>query len=161
MAESFPVGRSGDAFEFPAAVGTATADAVESRKATAGGVRRVAPDVGADLDGLRHQLPRRGVDDFFDELTDAIEHRARVVGVDGREAPRVAGVPGFEQFECTAVSHLTDQDAVRAKPHRRHDGVAPRMHPRLHENLQLIGRLALDLRRVLDDVDAIGSCLGR
>ena len=34
------------------------------------------------------------------------------------------------------------------------------MHPRLHEHLQAVGRRALKLRRVLDDVDAVGRVLG-
>ena len=39
-------------------------------------------------------------------------------------------------------------------------GVAPGVHPRLHEHLQLVGRRALKLRRVLDDVHAVGRVLG-
>ena len=141
-------------------LGPSGRDAVDAGHAPAGGVRLVALDVHAELDGLGDERARRRVHDLLDELAEPIEHRARVVRVDGGDAARMARVPGLEELEGRAVAHLADQDAIRAKPHRRHDGVAPRMHPRLHEHLQAVGRLALDLRRVLDDVDAVGRVLG-
>ena len=135
-------------------------DAVEAGQAPAGGVSLVALDVHAELDGLRDERARRGVHDLLDELAEPVEHRARVVRVDGGDAARVARVPGLEELEGRAVAHFADQDAVGPKPHRRHDGVAPRVHARLHEHLQLVFRRTLKLGRVLDDVHAVGRVFG-
>ena len=109
---------------------------------------------------LRHERAGRRVHDLLDELAEPIEHRARVVGVDGGDAAWMARVPGLEEFQGRAVAHLADQDAVGTKPHRGHDGVAPRVHSRLHEHLQAVFRCTLKLRRVLDDVHPVGRLFG-
>jgi len=72
----------------------------------------------------------------------------------------MARVPGLEELEGRAVAHLADQDAVGTKPHRGHDGVAPRVHSRLHEYLQAVFCRTLKLRRVLDDVHPVGRLFG-
>ena len=51
---------------------------------------------------------------FLDELPNAYEGGAGVVGVDGADADRVAGVPGFEQCKSAAVAHLAHHDPIRA-----------------------------------------------
>src|SRR5580698_6937595 len=86
------VGRSGNPFELPLAVRTERVHAVEARHATSSRVRLVALDVHAQLDGLGHERARRRVNDLLDELTEPSEHGARVVGVDGGDAARVARV---------------------------------------------------------------------
>ena len=94
-------------------------------------------------------------DDFLDELAEPIEHRARVVRVDRRDAPGVAGVPRLQELERRAVAHLADEDAVGPVAHRGHDGVAPGVDLGLDEDLDLVLGLALELRGVLDDEDAV------
>ena len=67
------------------------------------------------------------------------------------------GVPRLQELEGRAVAHLADEDPVGPVAHGGHDGVAPGVHRGLHEDLHLVRRLALKLRGVLNDEDAIWS----
>ena len=60
-------------------------------------------------------IARRGMEALTsaDQLFQPVERVARAVGVQGRDAARMAGVPGLEQVEGGAVAQLADDDPVR------------------------------------------------
>ncbi len=59
----------------------------KARQSPASRVALVPADVRANLNRLGHERARRRVHDFFNELASPVEHRAGVVGVNGRDAP--------------------------------------------------------------------------
>src|SRR5690349_6564911 len=61
-----------------------------------------------DVDRLGEEMRHGPLAHLSDQLLHPGERRARVVRVDGREASRMAGVPGFQKGEGRPVPNLAD-----------------------------------------------------
>ena len=147
--------------EPPGLVCIETVHPVDAAQSSAGWVSAVEGDVDAEVDGLGEEEARRIERHLFEELADAIEHGAGVVGVDGGEPTRVPGVPRLDELEGGRPSpDLADDDPVWPRPERVHDGSLPTVDGFLDEDLELVRRGALELAHVLDDVEPVAG-LGR
>ena len=82
-------------------------------------MRRPAPgfdDADDEVDGFGDGALRRRGRCLGHEIFEADEAGARVIGVKGGDAARMAGVPGFQEIERFSASHLADKDTVGTKP---------------------------------------------
>src|SRR6516165_7720183 len=73
---------------------------------------------GDDVDGLRNQGTRDGDDGFLDQLLEPPQCSERGARMDGADATRMSGAPGFEQVESLRTAHLPDWNAIGSKTQR-------------------------------------------
>lgn len=73
---------------------------------------------GDDIDGLRNQGTRDGDDGFLDQLLEPAQCSERGARMDGTDATRMSGAPGFEQVESLRTAHFPDWNAIGSKTQR-------------------------------------------
>src|SRR5690606_31331910 len=114
---SFWAGRGGDAV---VAIRPQPVDAGEFGQPARG----TAPGKdGNKVDGLGDQSARDRDDGFLNELFEPAQRAHAGTGMDGADAARVAGAPGFEQVERFSAAHLADGDTVGAQAQRGTDQI--------------------------------------
>src|ERR1700757_3089665 len=73
---------------------------------------------GDDVDGLRNQSTRDGDDGFLDQLLEPAQCSERGARMDGADATRMSGAPGFEQVESLRTAHFPDWNAIGSQAQR-------------------------------------------
>ncbi len=118
---------------------------------------RVADQHGDQVDRLGDQRARDRHDGLLDELLHPAERTERGAGVNRADAAGVAGAPGFDEVERLGAANLADGDTIGPEAQRRADQLGQRHHAVLGPHGDEVGRGALQLSRVFDQNDAIGS----
>src|SRR6201997_4804465 len=73
---------------------------------------------GDDVDGLRNQGTRDGDDGFLDQLLEPAQCSERGARMDGADATRMSGAPGFEQVESLRTAHFPDRNTIGSQAQR-------------------------------------------
>src|SRR6202007_2878282 len=73
---------------------------------------------GDDVDGFRNQGTRDGDDGFLDQLLEPAQCSERGDLMNGPDATRMSGAPGFEQVESLRTAHFPDWNAIGSKTQR-------------------------------------------
>ena len=68
-----------------------------------------------EVDGFGDQGARDGDDGFLDELLKPPQRTDSAASMDGANAARMAGAPGFDKIERLSAAHLANGDAIRTK----------------------------------------------
>src|SRR5262245_9450127 len=89
----------------------ALAHAVDRRNRATRWMSRIASDVHTEMNGLRHHGAWCDGHDLLDQLTDSLEHAARIAGVDGRKPSRVTGIPSLDELERRAIANFAHDDS--------------------------------------------------
>src|SRR5205807_3564136 len=115
-----------------------------------------AGDEHDEVDRLRHE-PWLGRDaGLLDQQVEPHQRRAGAVGVDGREAPRMPGVPRLQECQRLGAADFADDDPVRPEPHGHPRQAREIRHVSRAEQDRVPGR-ALELARVFEDHEALGG----
>jgi len=70
------------------------------------------------IDRLGDQRPRHRDHRFLDQLLEPAQCSERGARMDGADATRMSGAPGFEQVESLSTAHFPDWNAIRSKTQR-------------------------------------------
>jgi hypothetical protein len=72
-----------------------------------------AGQYGDELNGLGDERARDSDDGFLNQLLHPAERAQCRARMDGADATRMPGAPGFQQIQCFRTAHLPDRDAIR------------------------------------------------
>ena len=114
---------------------------------------------GDEVDRLGDEGAGHGDHRLLDQLFKAPQSADRRAGVEGANAARMSGAPGFQEIERFGSAHLANRDAVRPKPQGRADKVGQRGCALLGPKRDEVRGCALQLAGVLDeDHPVAGLC---
>ena len=143
--------------------------------------RLAAPfDEGDEVDALGDQLPGHDRDRFLNETFDPVKRGERAIGVYGRDAAGMAGIPGLEHVERDARrghdqrfvgsrlikwhSLFRPQDKACCRDLARHDGIAvddwQQVVDSVHRVTQIVAEISHASGEQSRGIAAIGSKVG-